>query len=70
MDETILIKFRRFRRRVIGVAVVGLIFVVAWLMNHLGPGTGLGLGTGIVPGPNQTIALPARRRRNHLNRCA
>ena len=58
MDDSMLAKFRRFRRRVLGVGIMALIFLVAWMMNHLGPGTGIGLGTGIVPGDNHTTELP------------
>jgi hypothetical protein len=58
MNDSVLAKFRRLRRRFLGAGIVVLIFVVAWLMNHLGPGTGLGLGAGLVPGSKQAVDLP------------
>ena len=50
MDETILLKLRRLRRRVFGGGFAVLVIALGWLLSHLGSGGGSGLGLSPAPG--------------------
>jgi len=43
MDESVLAKLARFRRGVFRLVFLALVLIAAWLLNHLGAGSGLGL---------------------------
>jgi hypothetical protein len=50
MDESILTKLRRLRRKVFAGGTVLAIAALAWLLTHLGSGGGSGLGLSPAPG--------------------
>jgi hypothetical protein len=56
MDESVLAKIARIRRGAFRIVFLALVLIAAWLLDHLGAGSGLGL----LPEPSIVATAPSR----------